>query len=71
MLNFDNKAFARLTSLGRPYWRYLENPHIGDDPIPDAGNYLLSYIGLEFLDLAELDEHEREHLLTPADNLFK
>lgn len=72
LLNFNNKAFARLTRLGRPYWRNLKSPSISDDPSPDAGNYLLSYLGLEFLDLAELDEFEREHahLLMPADLLF-
>ena len=72
LLNFENKAFARLTSLGTPYWRNLKTPSIGDDPSPQPGNYLLSYVGLEFLDLAELDEDERgrAHLLSPADNLF-
>lgn len=72
LLNFNDKAFARLISLGRPYWRNLKSPSISDDPSPDTGNYLLSYLGLEFLNLAELDEFEREHahLLMPADHLF-
>ncbi|GAA4020384.1 hypothetical protein GCM10022408_38010 [Hymenobacter fastidiosus] len=72
LVNFDNRTFARLTNLGRPYWRYLTAPSFSDDPILTTGNYLLSYIGLEFLDLAELNEHEREHahLLTPMSTLL-
>lgn len=72
LLNFNNMALARLTSLGHSYWRNLKGPSFSDDPSPDAGNYLLSYPGLEFLDLAELDVSEREHahLLIPADHLF-
>lgn len=70
LLNFENKAFARLTSLGRPYWRFFDSPRTGDDPSSDGGNCLLSYLGLEFLDLADVDEHERAHLLTPMNGLF-
>ena len=60
LLNFRNKAFARIASLGNPYWvRCVEG---------DTMYYLMSYITLTFLELDQLDEHMRSEaqLLMPV-----
>lgn len=72
LLNFDHKAFARLSSLGCLYWRHSDAPAISAGPSPNTRNYLMSYITLDFLDPATLNEQEiaQAHLVTAVDAEF-
>ena len=70
LLNFRNKAFARIASLGEPYWcSYAKEETIPiNGPCPLTENFLMSYITLTFLELDQLDEHMRSkaQLLMPV-----
>ena len=72
LLNFENKAFARLDSLGQPYWRRQRTWEIDNQPMPPTSNFLLSYLKFSFLDAETLAEGERAraHLLTPVATHF-
>lgn len=71
LLNFDHKAFARLSSLGHLYWRSADAPAT-NGPSPNTRNYLMSYITLDFQDPVTLDEQEiaQAHLVTAVDAKF-
>lgn len=72
LLSFDNKAFARLTSLGRPYWRQLRPDEYDDSLHLMSADFLLSYIQLEFVDVTEFSEQELQyaHVLSAVNVRF-
>ncbi|NVO84491.1 hypothetical protein [Hymenobacter terrestris] len=69
LLNFDNLAFARLTNMGRPYWRQVTSPPDKVGFYSGRLNYLLSYCQLEFVAAQDLTTNDMAAslLLQPTD----
>jgi hypothetical protein len=73
ILQFAEGVLARLDAIHNPYWRRLNTPLISTGPSPDAGNALLSYLQLTFLEPDKPADYELQTkalVLTPVDTLF-